>query len=201
MQLGNDSVRGGRDNRECAQALSRRRTPDFPQAGLRQKAPIGQRHRIGLPFFAELFPFVKAVERHKATPPGEGLAECRLGVDGLGLGVDVGEAELDVLRPERHESPAHRVETALRGPRVVADGGRSSVGAAFQFAGMFGVGRSGGIEKASLISLTSEERRARPHMSGKVACRFEAGNPYVGQPHASRCASASLSFPEHPGGT
>jgi hypothetical protein len=29
---------------------------------------------------------------------------------------------------------------------------------------MFGVGRSGGIEKTSLISLTSEERRARPHM-------------------------------------
>jgi hypothetical protein len=28
------------------------------------------------------------------------------------------------------------------------------------------VGRSGGIEKTILISLTSEERRARPHMSG-----------------------------------
>ena len=29
----------------------------------------------------------------------------------------------------------------------------------------FGVGRCGGIEKTSLISLTSEERRARPHMA------------------------------------
>jgi hypothetical protein len=29
-----------------------------------------------------------------------------------------------------------------------------------------GAGRSGGIEKTSLISLTSEERRARPHMEG-----------------------------------
>jgi hypothetical protein len=29
---------------------------------------------------------------------------------------------------------------------------------------MFGVGRSAGIEKTSLISLTSEERRARPHI-------------------------------------
>jgi hypothetical protein len=29
---------------------------------------------------------------------------------------------------------------------------------------MFGVGRSAGIEKMSLISLTSEERRARPHI-------------------------------------
>src|SRR6266481_753517 len=45
--------------------------------------------------------------------------------------------------------------------------GRSSVGAAFQLAAMLGVGRSGGIEKTSLISLTSEESRARPHMRVK----------------------------------
>jgi hypothetical protein len=44
--------------------------------------------------------------------------------------------------------------------------GRESVGATFQLGGKFGVGRSGGIEKTSLISLTSEERRARPHMAG-----------------------------------
>jgi len=31
-----------------------------------------------------------------------------------------------------------------------------------------------------LISLTSEERRARPHMSGKVARGFDSDNPYVG---------------------
>ena len=47
--------------------------------------------------------------------------------------------------------------------------GRGSVGATFQFAGKFGVGRSGGIEKTNLISLTSEERRTRPHMTVKVA--------------------------------
>jgi len=29
---------------------------------------------------------------------------------------------------------------------------------------MFGVGGCGGIEKTSLISLTSEDRRTRPHM-------------------------------------
>jgi hypothetical protein len=39
-----------------------------------------------------------------------------------------------------------------------------SVGATFQLGAKFGAGRSGGIEKTSLISLTSEERRARPHM-------------------------------------
>src|SRR5271168_4894569 len=57
--------------------------------------------------------------------------------------------------------------------------GKSSVGAAFQLAGMFGVGRSGGIEKTSLISLTSEERRARPHMAVKVARRTHPGNALI----------------------
>jgi hypothetical protein len=42
--------------------------------------------------------------------------------------------------------------------------GSWSVGAAFQVGAKFGVGRCGGIEKMSLISLTSEERRTRPHM-------------------------------------
>jgi hypothetical protein len=42
--------------------------------------------------------------------------------------------------------------------------GRESVGATFQLGGKFGVGRCGGIENTSLISLTSEERRTRPHM-------------------------------------
>ena len=37
--------------------------------------------------------------------------------------------------------------------------GSGSVGATFQPGGKFGVGRCGGIEKTSLISLTSEERR------------------------------------------
>jgi putative SOS response-associated peptidase YedK len=32
------------------------------------------------------------------------------------------------------------------------------------FVQMVGVGRCGGIEKTSLISLTSEDRRARPHV-------------------------------------
>jgi hypothetical protein len=38
------------------------------------------------------------------------------------------------------------------------------VGAAIQLGGKFGVGRCGGIEKTSLISLTPEERRTRPHI-------------------------------------
>jgi hypothetical protein len=35
---------------------------------------------------------------------------------------------------------------------------------AFQLGSMFGVGRCVGIEKTSLISLTSGRRRTRPHM-------------------------------------
>ena len=42
----------------------------------------------------------------------------------------------------------------------------------FQLGGKFGVGRCGGIEKTSLISLTSEERRTRPNEERKVP-----GNP------------------------
>jgi hypothetical protein len=34
----------------------------------------------------------------------------------------------------------------------------------FQLAAQFGVGRSGGMPHAIVISLTSEERRARPHI-------------------------------------
>ena len=43
-----------------------------------------------------------------------------------------------------------------------------SVGAAFQLGAKFGGGRCGGIEKTSLISLTSEERRTRPHIDRKI---------------------------------
>jgi hypothetical protein len=45
-----------------------------------------------------------------------------------------------------------------------ADHRKGSVGAVFQLGAMLGVGRCGGIEKTSLISLTSEERWVRPHI-------------------------------------
>jgi hypothetical protein len=48
---------------------------------------------------------------------------------------------------------------------VQANTGSRSVGAAFQLGGKLGVGRCGGIEKTTLISLTSEERRTRPDMA------------------------------------
>ena len=45
------------------------------------------------------------------------------------------------------------------------------MGATFQLGAMLGVRRCGGIENTSLISLTSEERRARPHMARAIAGR------------------------------
>src|ERR1700738_3561783 len=77
--------------------------------------------------------------------------------------------------------------------------GKSSVGAAFQLAGTLGVGRSGGIEKTSLISLTSEERRARPHMRVKWRGPPSPAMPLTSLTYASRCRLASLSLPEHVG--
>jgi hypothetical protein len=74
----------------------------------------------------------------------------------------------------RDQAPAQHIEAALRGLGVVAHDGQESVGATFQLGGKLGVGRFGGIEKTSLISLTSEERRARPHMRGNIAWRSGA---------------------------
>ena len=50
---------------------------------------------------------------------------------------------------------------ALASKRTI---GSWSVGAAFQLGAKFGTGRCEGIENTSLISLTSDERRTRPHM-------------------------------------
>src|ERR1700758_3288129 len=47
--------------------------------------------------------------------------------------------------------------------------GMGSVGATFQLGAVFGVGRCDGIEKTSLISLTSEEGRTRPHIGANIA--------------------------------
>src|ERR1700719_4478465 len=93
-------------------------------AKLRTRSAIREPDRIGLALLAELLPFVKAIEWNEAAPPGKGFAEGRPRVDALGLGVDVGEADLDVLRTERHQAPAHDIEAALPGPSIVADNGQ-----------------------------------------------------------------------------
>ena len=59
-----------------------------------------------------------------------------------------------------HRSTSRLRSLALASYRTTGSG---SVGATFQLGGKLGVGRCGGIEKTSLISLTSEQRRTRPH--------------------------------------
>src|SRR5712691_9225512 len=94
-----------------------------------------------------------------------------------------------------------RMTSRLRCPALASwrTMGRSSVGAAFQLAGMLGVGRSGGIEKTSLISLTSEERRARPHIGDKWRTAPMPTMLSLLLTGPSRCRPASLSLPEHLG--
>src|ERR1700757_4205513 len=68
-------------------------------------------------------PFVEIVDRHKAAAARESFAKGRPVLDPLGLGVDVGEADVEVLGPERHETPAQQVEATLAGLGIVSDYG------------------------------------------------------------------------------
>jgi hypothetical protein len=61
--------------------------------------------------------------RHQAAPPLERFAEGGLALDPLGFGVDIRETYFHVLGPERHGPPAHHVQAALAGSRVVAEFG------------------------------------------------------------------------------
>src|SRR5262249_13623982 len=63
-------------------------------------------------------------------------------------------------KPQRARSRLR--SRALASKRTI---GSWSVGAPFQLGAKFGVDPCGGIEKTSLISLTSEERRTRPHIA------------------------------------
>jgi hypothetical protein len=68
----------------------------------------------------------------------------------------------------RHVLPQpQRAEPRLRSPALASKRtiGSWSVGAAFQLGGKFGVGRSGGMPRTSLVSLTSEGRRTHPAWS------------------------------------
>ena len=57
----------------------------------------------------------------KAAPPLKCLAEGGLAIDSFRFGVNVREADFDVLGPVWHETPAHHVQAALAGLGVVAD--------------------------------------------------------------------------------
>jgi hypothetical protein len=86
---------------------------------------LGQRalskSSLGLLRCPGLLPLVKDINWHEAAASLEGLAEGRLALDPLGLGVDVREADFDVLGPKRHEPPAHDIQATLAGSGIIAD--------------------------------------------------------------------------------
>src|ERR1700730_13410922 len=123
MYRGKQRIGGGRRDRKAAHSLAGRRAPSLPQPGQRHQPAIREPDRIRLALLAELLPFIKAIEWNEAAPPGKGFAEGLLRVDALGLGVDVGEADLEVLRPERHQAPTHDIEAVLPSLGIVAANG------------------------------------------------------------------------------
>jgi hypothetical protein len=72
----------------------------------------------------------------------------------------------------QYRTRPQRARSRLRLPAFVSKRtiGSWSVGAPFQLGAKFGVGRCGGIERTSLISLISEERRTRPHIAAMAGC-------------------------------
>jgi hypothetical protein len=98
--------------------------PVLPQTRERHETAALERDRMGLFPGRGLLPLVKAVDRHQAAAAFEGLAKSGLRFDPLGLGVAIGEADLDVLGPVRHQAPAHQVETALPGLGVETHDGQ-----------------------------------------------------------------------------
>ena len=111
-ELGAELVRLRGHDRKAADALARRRAPALPQTRQRHEAAASERDRVGLLARRGFLSIRKFVDRHQAAALPERLAESGLRLDALGLGVDVGEADL-VLGPERHQSPAHHLEAAL----------------------------------------------------------------------------------------
>jgi hypothetical protein len=72
----------------------------LPQPGKRHQPPARQRHSIGLLPRRTLLPLVEVIDRDQATVPLKRLAEGGFAFDSFGLGVDVGKADFEVLRPE-----------------------------------------------------------------------------------------------------
>jgi len=124
MDFGAQFVRDRGDDREAANPLAGRGVPVFPQTRERHDAAIGEREHVGLLPGCGFAPFIKVVDRHQAAPALERFAKCGLVLDSLGLSIDVGEPDLDVLGPMRDQTPAQHVEAALRGLGVVADDGQ-----------------------------------------------------------------------------
>ena len=94
--------------------------PDLPQPGERDRlavAPVDE-HRLLLLAARHRLPLVEPVGREDAAALAERGLERRLLGHGLGPGVDQAVPDLRVVRPRRHESPAHLLEHPGRARRL-----------------------------------------------------------------------------------
>ena len=108
-----------------------------------------------------LLPLIEVIDRHDTATPLKSLSKGAPVLDLLGLSIDVGEPDLEVFDPVRQEAPARQVQAALSGSFIEVNDRQLVSGPAGP---EVREGSVGGIERTSLISLTSEEKRTRPHM-------------------------------------
>jgi hypothetical protein len=89
-------------------------------SSLRSQTPICNGDRIGLLAGRGLL-VIEVIGRHNAAAALKRIAERRLALNPLGFGVDIREADVDVLGPVRDQTPAQKVQAALAGLAIVPD--------------------------------------------------------------------------------
>ena len=117
-------------------------------------------------------PFVETVDGDDARSLREGAAKGGLLRDGLGARVEEPTADLGVLGPARHQSPAVAVEDPL--VVLLRDGEESPLGSNVPTRGRVGIeaGREGGVEESRQANWRGEEGDASTHghqSAGKIA--------------------------------
>jgi hypothetical protein len=108
---------GGRDDRKATypSLTASTSSPTGPPAPLGRDLPTRSRRAACPP---DLLRFIEVIYRHETAAP---LTEGEFALNPLRLGVDVREADFDVLGTVRHEAPAQQVQIALAGFGIVAD--------------------------------------------------------------------------------
>jgi|SRR5271163_885665 len=111
-----DASRGGNSTERVGERrqLTEENPALLPMSGL---GPRRQRPSRGLSYT----PTVSELSAGRTAIALASAAEGGLPLDPLGFGVDVSEADFDVLRPIRHQPPPQQVQAALAGLGVVAD--------------------------------------------------------------------------------
>jgi len=122
-------------------------TPYRPFGRQRHQLPIRQRYGIGLLPGRGLLPLAKVINWDQVTAPLERVTESWPGLDPLGLGIEVREADVDVLGPERHAAPMNQVQAALGGPGIKANDRQLVSGRGVLTGAKFGFGLCDGVER------------------------------------------------------